>query len=180
MRLDKLTTKFQQAFADAQSLAVGRDNQFIEPVHLLLALLQQEDGGTASLLSRAGVNVQRLREACTKAVERLPKVEGHAGEVQVSRELSNLLNLTDKEAQKKGDQFIASELFILALANDKGEAGSLLRTAGGTRRALEQAVAAVRGGETVANPEAEGSREALKKYTLDLTERARSGKRSEE
>ena len=116
MRVDKLTTKFQEAFADAQSLAVGRDNSFIEPVHLLLALLQQEDGGAASLLSRAGVNVQRLREACTKAVERLPKVEGNAGEVQVSRELSNLLNLTDKEAQKKGDQFIASELFILALA----------------------------------------------------------------
>ena len=176
MRMDKLTTKFQQAFADAQSLAVGRDNQFIEPVHLLLALLQQEDGGTASLLSRAGVNVQRLREACTKAVERLPKVEGHAGEVQVSRELSNLLNLTDKEAQKKGDQFIASELFILALANDKGEAGSLLKAAGGTRSAIEQAITAVRGGETVENAEAEGQREALKKYTLDLTERARAGK----
>ncbi|OFZ89590.1 MAG: ATP-dependent chaperone ClpB [Betaproteobacteria bacterium RBG_16_64_18] len=176
MRMDKLTTKFQQAFADAQSLAVGHDNQFIEPVHLLLALLQQADGGTVSLLSRAGVNVQRLREACAKAVARLPKVEGHGGEVQVSRELSNLLNLTDREAQKKGDQFVASELFLLALANDKGEAGSLVKEAGGTRRALEQAVAAVRGGETVANPEAEGSREALKKYTLDLTERARSGK----
>ena len=176
MRMDKLTTKFQQAFADAQSLAVGQDNQFIEPVHLLLALLRQSEGGTVSLLSRAGVNVQRLREACTKAVDRLPKVEGHAGEVQVSRELSNLLNLTDKEAQKKGDQFIASELFILALTSDKGEAGSMLKAAGGTRSAIEQAISAVRGGESVADPEAEGSREALKKYTLDLTERARSGK----
>jgi ATP-dependent Clp protease ATP-binding subunit ClpB len=174
--MDKLTTKFQQAFADAQSLAVGQDNQFIEPVHLLLALLQQSEGGTVSLLSRAGVNVQRLREACTKAAARLPKVEGHAGEVQVSRDLSNLLNVTDKEAQKKGDQFIASELFLLALANDKGEAGSMLKAAGGTRSAIEQAVTAVRGGETVENAEAEGSREALKKYTLDLTERARSGK----
>src|SRR3972149_7150803 len=161
MRMDKLTTKFQQAFADAQSLAVGRDNQFIEPVHLLLALMQQSEGGTVSLLSRAGVNVQRLREACTRAVERLPKVEGHAGEVQVSRDLSNLLNLTDKEAQKKGDQFIASELFILALASDKGEAGSLLRAAGGTRSAIELAIAAVRGGETVENAESEGRREAL-------------------
>src|SRR3989304_8318035 len=146
MRMDKLTTKFQQAFADAQSLAVGQDNQFIEPVHLLLALLQQSEGVTVSLLSRAGVNVQRLREACTKAVDRLPKVEGHGGEVQISRELSNLLNLTDKEAQKKGDQFIASELFLLALANDKGEAGSMLKAAGGTRSAIEQAGTAGRGG----------------------------------
>ncbi len=176
MRLDKLTTKFQQAFADAQSLAVGRDNPFIEPVHLLLALLQQQEGGTTSLLARAGVNVQRLREACGKAVERLPRVEGHGGEVQISRELSNLLNVTDKEAQKKGDQFIASEMFVLALAEDKGEAGRLLKEAGGNRKAIEQAINAVRGGESVSNPEAEGSREALKKYTLDLTERARSGK----
>ena len=176
MRLDKLTTKFQQAFADAQSLAVGRDNQFIEPVHLLLALLQQQDGGATSLLARAGVNVQRLRDGCGKSVERLPKVEGHGGEVQVSRELANLLNVTDKEAQKKGDQFVASEMFLLALAEDKGEAGRLLKEAGGSRKAIEQAINAVRGGESVSNPEAEGSREALKKYTLDLTERARSGK----
>jgi ATP-dependent Clp protease ATP-binding subunit ClpB len=176
MRLDKLTTKFQQAFADAQSIAVGQDNQFIEPGHLLLALLRQEDGGSASILSRAGVNVPRLTEACKQSVERLPKVEGHSGEVQVSRDLSNLFNVTDREAQKKGDQFVASEMFLLALTGDKGETGRLLKEAGGTRAAIEQAIVAVRGGEAVGNPEAEGQREALKKYTLDLTERARAGK----
>ena len=115
MRLDRLTTKFQQALADAQSLAVGADNPFIEPVHVLAALLDQEDGGTASLASRAGVNVPKLRESLRKAIDRLPKVEGHGGEVQIGRDLSNLLNLTDKEAQKRGDQYIASELFLLAV-----------------------------------------------------------------
>jgi len=176
MRLDRLTTKFQQALADAQSLAVGADNQFIEPVHILAALLDQEDGGTASLASRAGVNVPKLRESLRKAIDRLPKVEGHGGEVQIGRDLSNLLNLTDKEAQKRGDQYIASELFLLAAADDKGEAGRLLKEAGGSKKALDQAIKAVRGGESVANPEAEGQREALKKYTLDLTDRARQGK----
>jgi len=176
MRLDKLTTKFQQALADAQSLAVGNDNSYIEPVHLLSALIAQEDGGTASLLARAGVNVARLREALKGAIGRLPKVEGTGGEVQISRELTNLLNLTDKEAQKRGDQFIASEMFVLALAEDKGEAGRLLKEAGGSKKAVEQAVTALRGTESVSSPEAEGSREALKKYTMDLTERARAGK----
>ena len=176
MRFDKFTTRFQQAFADAQSLAVGNDNPYIEPQHLLYALINQQDSGTASLLSRAGVNVQGLRGAVKSSIERLPKVEGAGGEVNVSRELSNLLNLTDKEAQKRGDQFIASELFLLALTNDKGETGKLLKQQGGGREALEKAIQAVRGGETVQNPEAEGSREALKKYTLDLTERARAGK----
>lgn len=176
MRFDKFTTRFQQAMADAQSLAVGQDNQFIEPVHLLLALLNQEDGGSASLLSRAGVNVPRLRETAAKAMERLPKVEGHGGEVQIGRELNNLLNLTDKEAQQRGDEFIASELFLLALDKDKGEAGRLVKEAGGNRKAIEQAIAAVRGGENVGSAESEGQREALKKYTIDLTERARSGK----
>ena len=176
MRLDKLTTKFQQALGDAQSVAVGQDNPFIEPLHLLGALLDQEDGGSASLLSRAGVNVPRLREATRQAISRLPKVEGQGGEVQTSRELNALLNLTDKEAQKRGDQFIASELFLLALADDKGEAGRLLKENGGSKKAIDQAIKAVRGGESVASQEAEGSREALKKYTLDLTERARSGK----
>jgi ATP-dependent Clp protease ATP-binding subunit ClpB len=108
MRLDKLTTKFQQALADAQSLALGHDNGFIEPVHLLTALLQQEDGGSASLLARAGVNVAALKAALTKAIDRLPKVEGQGGEISISRDLNNLLNLTDKEATKRGDQFIAS------------------------------------------------------------------------
>jgi ATP-dependent Clp protease ATP-binding subunit ClpB len=176
MRLDKLTTKFQQALADAQSLAVGNDNPYIEPVHVLSALIAQEDGGTASLLARAGVNTARLRESLKGAIGRLPKVAGTGGEVSISRELTNLLNLTDKEAQKRGDQFIASEMFVLALAEDKGEAGRLLKEAGGNKKALEQAVTALRGTETVSNPEAEGSREALKKYTLDLTERARLGK----
>ena len=176
MRIDKFTTRFQQAFADAQSLAVGADNPYIEPQHILASLLNQEDSGTPSLLARAGVNVQGLRAGLKQALERLPRVEGNAGEVNVSRELANLLNLTDKEAQKRGDQFIASELFLLALTQDKGETGKLLKQHGGNRGALEQAISAVRGGAAVENPESEGQREALKKYTLDLTERARSGK----
>src|SRR4051812_25655240 len=176
MRFDKLTTKFQQAIADAQSIAIGQDNPFIEPVHLLAALQQQEDGTTASLLSRAGVNVPRLREAVKQALARLPKVEGQGGEVPISRDLNNLLNLADREAQKRKDQFIASEMFLLALADDKGEAGRLLKEQGGQRKALESAIKAVRGGASVGSQEAEGQREALKKYTLDLTERARSGK----
>lgn len=176
MRFDKFTTKFQQAFADAQSRALGADQQYIEPQHLLLALIEQTDGGTASLLSRAGVNVAPLRNALMQSIERIPKVEGFGGEVQISRELGNLLNLTDKEAQKRGDQYIASELFLLVLANDKGDAGRLLKQHGLTAQALNQAVAAVRGSEGVDSPEAEGQREALKKYTIDVTERARSGK----
>ncbi|AJP48328.1 protein disaggregation chaperone [Rugosibacter aromaticivorans] len=176
MRLDKLTTKFQQALADAQSLAVGNDQQFIEPQHLLLALLSQDDGGTVSLLARAGVNVDSLKAALGKALERLPKIEGHGGEVSVGRDLNNLLNVTDKEAQKAGDQFIASEMFLLALASDKGEAGRLLKEAGLQRKALEDAIQKVRGGQHVGSQDAEGQREALNKYTLDLTERARSGK----
>ena len=176
MRFDKFTTKFQQAFSDAQSLAVGQDNPYIEPQHLLQALLQQDDGSTTSLLSRAGVNVQALKIALAAALKRLPKVEGQAGEVNVSRELTALLNITDKEAQKHDDQFIASEMFLFALTQDKGETGRLLKQHGGTRAAIEQAVNAVRGGESVSNPEAEGAREALKKYTVDVTEQARAGK----
>jgi ATP-dependent Clp protease ATP-binding subunit ClpB len=176
MRFDKFTTKFQQAFADAQSAAVGGDHAYIEPQHLLLALINQQDGGTASLLQRAGVNVAGLRSALKSAIERLPKVEGTGGEVTISRDLGNLLNLTDKEAQKRGDQYVASELFLLALTQDKGETGRMLKQSGGERAALEKAVEGLRGGESVGSPEAEGSREALKKYTLDLTERARSGK----
>ncbi len=176
MRFDKFTSRFQQAFADAQSTAVGSDHAYIEPQHLLHALLQQEDGGTASLLARAGANVSALRTALTQAVERLPKVEGTGGEVSVSRDLTNLLNVTDKEAQKRDDKFIASEMYLLALTQDKGETGRLLKQSGVTRPALEQAINAVRGGEGVQNAEAEGSREALKKYTMDLTERAAAGK----
>jgi ATP-dependent Clp protease ATP-binding subunit ClpB len=176
MRFDKLTTKFQQALADAQSMAVGRDNSFIEPQHLLLALLNQDDASTSALLQRAGVNVGPLKGALEKALDRLPKVQGTGGEVQIGRDLGNLLNLTDKEAQKRGDQFIASEMFLLALCEDKGDTGRLLKEHGLQRKALEQAVSAVRGGESVSSQEAEGQRQALAKYTLDLTERARQGK----
>ncbi|MEQ1741872.1 MAG: ATP-dependent chaperone ClpB [Candidatus Nitrotoga sp.] len=176
MRFDKFTTKLQQALSDAQSLAVGSDNQFIEPQHLLLALLNDADSGAASLLARAGGNVVPLKEALTQSVERLTKVEGHGGEVQVGRDLANLLNLADKQAQNRGDQFIASEMFLLALTEDKGECGRLLKQQGVVRAALEQAINAVRGGQNVGSQEAEGQREALKKYTVDLTERARQGK----
>jgi len=176
MRFDKFTTKFQQAFADAQSAAVGGDHAYIEPQHLLLALINQQDGGTASLLQRASVNVTGLRGALKTALERLPKVEGTGGEVTISRDLGNLLNLTDKEAQKRGDEYVASELFLLALTQDKGETGRLLKQFGGDRTHIDKAVEGLRGGESVGSAEAEGSREALKKYTMDLTERARSGK----
>ncbi len=176
MRFDKLTTKFQQAFADAQSKALGNDSGFIEPQHLLAALLEQEDGGTASLLARAGVAVPKLKQALDKSIERLSKVEGTGGEIGVSRDLTNLLNLTDREATKRGDQFIASELFLLALAGDKGPTGQLLKDHGLTRKALETAIEAVRGGAGIESQEAEGQREALKKYTIDITERARIGK----
>jgi len=176
MRFDKFTTKLQQALSDAQSLAVGADNQFIEPQHLLLALLNDADSGAGSLLARAGGNVNALKTALNDAVSRLPKVEGHGGEVQVGRDLSSLFNLTDKEAQKRGDQFIASEMFLLAATGDKGETGRLLKTHGVSRAPLEQAINAVRGGESVGSQEAEGQRESLKKFTIDLTERARLGK----
>ncbi|HYD95444.1 MAG TPA: ATP-dependent chaperone ClpB [Noviherbaspirillum sp.] len=176
MRLDKLTTKLQEALADAQSLAVGNDNQYIDPVHILSALLAQDDGGAKSLLQRAGVNVGGLSSALKAAVERLPKVSGTGGEVQVGRESLALLNLADREAQKRGDQFIASEMVLLALTEDKSTAGQLARDNGLTRKALEAAIIAVRGGGNVNSQDAEGQREALKKYTLDLTERARAGK----
>lgn len=176
MRFDKLTTKFQQAFSDAQSIAVGQDNPAIEPQHLLLALLQQEDGSTLSLLQRSGVNTSPFLESIKQSIHRLPKVENSGGEVTISRSLNNLLNLADKEAQKRNDQFIASEMFLLAALQDKGETGALLKQYGANTAALEKAINAVRGGDQVDSAEAEGSREALKKYTLDLTERARQGK----
>src|SRR5574343_1430726 len=176
MRLDKFTTKFQQALGDAQSLALGNDQQFIEPQHLLLALVQQDDGSTSSLLSRAGVNVPGLKRDLEQALTRLPKVEGHGGDVSVGRDLGNLLNLTDKEAQKRGDQFIASEMFLLALCDDKNETGRIAKQHGLARKSLEAAIDAVRGGQGVDSQEAEGQRESLKKYCIDLTERAREGK----
>ena len=176
MRIDKLTTKFQEALADAQSLAVGRGQQYIEPVHVLAALAAQQDGSARSLLSRAGVHVQALQTALTEAISRLPQVQGTDGNVQISRELNGLLNQADKEAQQLNDTYIASEMFLLAVADDKGEAGRLARQYGLTRKSLEAAIAAVRGGAQVHSADAESQREALKKYTIDLTERARAGK----
>src|SRR5471032_2327576 len=176
MRQDKLTTKLQEALADAQSLAVGNDNPYIEPVHLLTALLNQDDGGARSLLQRAGVNVGGLSKALTASMERLPKVSGTGGDVQVSREFVALLNLADKEAQKAGDQFVSSEMVLLAMTDDKSDGGKLARENGLTRKALASAIEAVRGGNKVDSQEAEGQRESLDKYALDLTERARKGK----
>jgi ATP-dependent Clp protease ATP-binding subunit ClpB len=176
MRQDKLTTKLQEALADAQSLAVGNDNPYIEPVHLLSALINQDDGGARSLLQRAGVNLGGLTNAIKGGLERLPKVSGNSGDVQASREFIGVLNLADKEAQKRGDQFISSEMVLLALTDDKSDAGRLARENGLTRKSLEAAIDTVRGGGKVDSQEAEGQREALKKYTLDLTERARQGK----
>ena len=176
MRLDKFTTKFQQALSDAQSLAVGGDQQFIEPQHMLLALINQDDGGTTSLLARAGVNVPGLRNDLEGALKRLPQVSGHGGDVSVGRDLGNLFNLTDKEAQKRGDQFIASEMFLLALCDDKHETARIAKQHGLSRRSLEAAIMAVRGGQGVDSQEAEGQREALNKYCIDLTERAAQGK----
>jgi ATP-dependent Clp protease ATP-binding subunit ClpB len=174
MRLDKLTTKFQEALAEAQSLALGADHAYIEPVHLLAAMLRQQDGPTP-LLQRAGVNVPGLQKAADEAVKRLPQVQGQE-QVQPGRDLITLLQATEKEAIKRGDQFIASELFLLAVADAKGEAGRLAKENGLTRKSLEAAIEAVRGGQGVDSVDAEGQREALKKYCLDLTERARMGK----
>jgi ATP-dependent Clp protease ATP-binding subunit ClpB len=174
MRLDKLTTKFQEALAEAQSLALANDHQYIEPEHLLVAMLRQEDG-PRSLLQRAGVNVPGLLAGAEAAMHRRPQVQGDE-QVQVGRDLGTLLQATEKEALKRGDQFIASELFLLAVADSKQDIGRIARENGLSRKSLEAAVNAVRGGQNVNSAEAEGQREALKKYCLDLTERARSGK----
>ena len=175
MRHDKLTTKFQEALADAQSLALGNDHAYIEPVHLLVALLRQEDGPRA-LVQRAGANAQGLLAAAEAAVKRLPQVQGQDQTVQVGQDLARVLQATEKEAIKRGDQFIAAELFLLAAIDSKGEAGRLAQENGLSRKRLESAIDAVRGGQKMDSPEAEGQREALKKYCLDLTERARQGK----
>ena len=174
MRLDKFTTKFQEALSDAQSIALGHDNAYIEPVHMLVAMLRQDDGPRA-LLQRSGANVPGLLAAAEAAVKRLPQVQGQ-DQVQASPELVRVLQATEKEAIKRGDQFIASELFLLAVTDSKGEAGQIAKDHGLTRKSLESAIDAVRGGQKVDSAEAEGQREALKKYTLDLTERARQGK----
>jgi len=174
MRQDKLTTKFQEALSDAQSLALGNDNGYIEPIHLLAAMLRQDDGPRA-LLERAGVNVGGLTQAADAAVKKLPQVQGQ-DQIQVSSELAKLLQATEKEAIKRNDQFIAGELFLLAVADSKSDVGRLAKENGLTRKALEAAIDAVRGGQGVNSADAEGQREALKKYCMDLTERARLGK----
>jgi ATP-dependent Clp protease ATP-binding subunit ClpB len=176
MRMDKLTSRFQSALADAQSLAVGRDNQFIEPAHLLLAMIDAEGGGVRPLLLKAGVDVNRLRGALSGILDGLAKVEGTAGDLQVSNDLGRLLNVTDKLAQKRGDQFISSELFVLAAFEDRGAVAKALKDARASRASIEKAIDEVRGGEKVDDPAAEENRQALEKYTVDLTARARAGK----
>jgi len=176
MRMDKLTTKFQLALGDAQSLALGRDHQFIEPTHLMVALLDQEGGTVRHLLSRAGVKVDALRSQLGEAIDRAPRVEGSPGEVHVSNDLGRLLNVTDKLAQDRKDQYISSELFILAGLDDKGPLGSALRDAGAVRGAIEKAIDDLRGGQPVNDAAAEDTRQALEKYTVDVTERAEQGK----
>ncbi len=176
MRFDKLTTKFQQALADAQSMAARNDNQFIEPVHVLAAMLADPDSGVGSLLARAGVAVNRLGPALEQAIAALPQVQGGDDNVTVGRDLQGILTRTDKEAGKRGDAYIPTELFLLALADDKGPAGRVLADAGLQRKPLEAAIDAVRGGDPVTDQEGESKREALAKYTTDLTERARAGK----
>ena len=176
MRTDKLTSRFQQALADAQSLAVGRDHNFIEPVHLLVALLDQSGGSTKPLLAQAGVNVPVLRERLGESLEALPKVTGQAGNLSVGNDLNRLLNQTDKLAQQHGDAFIASEWFVLAAVDDSGPLGLALRAAGADKKKVEAAIDKIRGGESVQSENAEDQRQALEKYTIDLTERAESGK----
>ena len=176
MRMDKLTTQFQKALADAQSLALGRDHQFIEPVHLAAALLDQSGGTVRPVLGRAGVAVDALRSSIGKALDRVPQVSGTGGDVQLSQDLGRLLNLCDKQAQQRGDGYIATELFLLAALEDKGTLGRLLKEAGLEKAKLESAIDAVRGGEAVHDESAEELRGALDKYTIDLTERARQGK----
>lgn len=176
MRIDKLTSRLQTALADAQSLAVGRDNNFIEPIHVMLALLDQQGSSTKSLLQQAGVDVGRFREAVVRAVDDLPKVQGNPGEVHMSNELGRLFNVADKLAQQRNDQFISSELLLLAGFEDRGALGSVLKEFRVDRKALERAIDQVRGGEAVSDAGAEENRQALSKYTIDLTERARDGK----
>lgn len=176
MRMDKLTSKFQLALQDAQSVAVGQDHQFIEPLHLMIALLDQEGGSARGLLTQAGINVNTLRSQLSRGLESMPSVSGDDGDVHISNDLGRLLNKTDKLAQKRNDQYISSELFILAALDDKGITGDLLKGAGATKQAIEKAIENMRGGAAVNDSNAEDQREALNKYTIDLTERAEQGK----
>ena len=176
MRQDKLTTKFQEALGEAQSQALAHDNQYIEPVHLLAAVLADSEGSSRSLLERAGVNVAELTRETKAAIDRLPKVTGNGGDIQVSRDLVSVLNLTEKEAMKRSDAYVSTEMFLLALTDDRSDAGRIARAAGLRRAELEAAITAVRGKDPVDTPDSENQREALKKYTIDLTARALEGK----
>jgi ATP-dependent Clp protease ATP-binding subunit ClpB len=176
MRLDKLTSKFQLALADAQSLAVGQDHQFIEPVHVMVALLDQQGGGVRGLLTKSGMNVNLLRSQLGDAIDRLAKVEGAGGEVHIGSELSNLFNITDKLAQQRNDQYISSELFVLAALDNRSPLKGLLEQAGAVKGAVEKAIDELRGGQQVNDPNSEDTRQALDKFTIDLTERAEQGK----
>lgn len=176
MRIDKFTAKFQTALADAQSLALGRDNGFIEPEHLLKALLDQQGGSCRPLLSKASVNLAQLRTSLDQALDKLPKVTGTQGDIHISNGLNRLLNLTDKLAQEKKDSYISSELFILAAMQEDGTLAKLIKQAGGNIKAIEKSIQEIRGGENVNDPNAEEQRQALEKYTIDLTARAEQGK----
>src|SRR5690606_31436225 len=176
MRMDKLTSNFQLAVADAQSMAVGRDHQFIEPVHLMAALLEQEGGAIRGVLTKAGVNMNKLRSSLGEALDRLPTVQGTQGEVHLSNDLGRIFNLMDKLAQERGDSYISSELFLLAALQARGDLGRMLEQAGAVKGAVEKAIDEVRGGSKVQDPNAEETRQALEKYTIDLTERAEQGK----
>ena len=176
MNIEKFTTKFQQALSEAQSLALGKDNQFIEPVHLLTALLNQQDGSIAPILTTSGVNVALLRNELNAELNKLPQVSGNGGDVQISRQLLNLLNLCDKLAQQKQDKFISSELFLLAALEERGILNDILKKCGAKKEQILQAIQHIRGGQSVNDQNAEESRQALEKYTIDLTARAESGK----
>ncbi len=176
MNIEKFTTKFQQALAEAQSLALGKDNQFIEPVHLLTALLNQQDGSIAPILTTSGVNLSLLRNELNNELNKLPRVSGNGGDVQISRQLVNILNLCDKIAQQQQDKFISSEIFLLAALEDNGSLSQILRKCGAKKESLQQAIKQIRGGQKVDDQNAEESRQALQKYTIDLTERAEAGK----
>jgi ATP-dependent Clp protease ATP-binding subunit ClpB len=176
MRLDRLTTKFQQAIADAQSVALGRDHQYIEPIHILQALLNQENSTVVAVLNHNHISVPELRSKISRELEKVPTVTGVGGDIQISRDTATALNLCDKLAQKRKDKFITSEVFLLALVEDKGPAGKILKLLGVTKEKVEGAIESLRGGQKVEDASAEDTRQALEKYTVDLTERAEQGK----
>ena len=176
MRIDKFTAKFQLALQDAQSLAVSRDHQFIEPLHLMTALLDQEGGSVRHLLVQSGANVNQLRTQLGSALEALPTIQGHEGDVHLSNDLGKLLNVTEKFAGERKDQFVSSEIFVVAAVDSKGKLGELLKAAGVTKDSLEKSIEQMRGGQQVNDPNAEDQRQALEKYTVDVTERAEQGK----